>query len=243
MLVSTVDMYRETVEGINKHRTEILTPAKWNRLINLAQLDYCRDHIVNGEVIQKRMDDLRMLYIVDDINNNSTTSFPLPDGIAVTNTQNVILPLYMRLLGTAFKIKYVNNACGLTGTSPWIYNSKVMKSDLRNVVKRNPFRRPSDAKIYQRQIGNNIVIDTGTSSTAAVMHIEYFKWPVEIFYNSTPGMSADTGNPATGSVVCELPPEQKQEIVDYAVRVYLERVQDPRYRSFLQEEAITGQSK
>jgi hypothetical protein len=241
MLRTTDDMYRATIEGTNKHRTGILTPAKWNMLINLAQTDYCRDHIVNGEVIQKRIDDLRMLYIVDEINPITTTSFPLPDGISVNNSQGVLLPLYMRLLSTAFKINYVNNVCKLTGLSDWIYNVKVLKSDNRNIIKRNPFRRPSDAKIYQRQIGNTVVIDTGTSSTAALMHIEYFKWPVEIFFNEN--NIPDTGNPLTGSVNCELPPEQRQEIVDYAVRVYIERSQDPRYRTILNEEQITGQSK
>lgn len=241
MLRTTDDMYRATIEGINKHRTSILIPDKWNKLINLAQLDYCRDHIVNGEVIQKRMDDLRMLYVVDDILPSSVTTFPIPDGTSVNNSQGVLLPLYMRLLSTAFKINYVNNVCGLTGLSEWIYNVKVLKSDNRNMIKRNPFRRPSDAKIYQRQVGNTIIIDTGTNSTAALMHIEYFKWPVEIFYNVN--NIPDTGNQATGSVVCELPPEQKQEIVDYAVRIYIERAQDPRYRTILTEEQITGQSK
>ena len=228
MLNSTLEMYNATVDGTNKHRTEILTPAKWNRLINLAQLDWCRDRIVGAEVAQKRIDDLRMIYVVSDIANTNDTTFPLP-----TN--------YMRLLSLAFKIEYINNVCGLTGISDWLYQTKVMKSDNRNVIKRNPFRKPSDAKIYQRQIGNTIVIDTGTSSKAKMMHIEYFRWPVDIFYNvSNPG---DTGIPATGSVNCELPTEQRQEIVDYAVRIYIERVQDPRYRSLLQEETITGQSK
>lgn len=241
MLRTTDDMYRATVEGINKHRTSIIIPDKWNKLINLAQLDYCRDHIVNGEVIQKRIDDLRMLYIVDEINAITTKTFPLPNGTNVNNSQGTILPLYMRLLSVAFKINYVNNVCGLTGLSDWIYNVKVLKSDNRNIIKRNPFRRPSDAKIYQRQIGDAIEIDTGTSSTAAVMHIEYFKWPVEIFYNVN--AIPDTGDPAIGSVNCELPPEQRQEIVDYAVRIYIERSQDPRYRTILNEEQITGQSK
>ena len=242
MLRTTDDMYKATIEGTNKHRTGILTPAKWNMLINLAQLDYCRDHIVNGEVIQKRIDDLRMLYVVDDINAISATTFPLPNGTNVNNSQGTLLPLYMRLLSTAFKINYVDNVCGFAdGLSDWIYNVKVLKSDNRNIIKRNPFRRPSDAKIDQRQIGDTVVIDTGTSSTAALMHIEYFKWPVEIFFNEN--NIPDTGVPATGSVNCELPAEQRQEIVDYAVRIYIERSQDPRYRTILNEENITGQSK
>jgi hypothetical protein len=241
MLITTVDMYWGTIDGINKNRTEILTPEKWNRLINLAQINYCRDHIVKGEVNQKRIDDLRMIYVVDDINAISATTFPLPDGSTVNNINGVLLPLYMRLLGTAFKINYVNNICGLIGISDWIHNVKVMKSDRRNIIKRNPFRRPSDVKIYQRQIGNIVEIDTGTSSTAAVMHIEYFRWPTDIFYNYV--NPADTGNPATGSVNCILPAEQRQEIVDTAVRIYVERSQDPRYRTILTEETITGQSK
>jgi hypothetical protein len=241
MLSTTLDMYWGTIDSINKNRTEILTPEKWNRLINLAQMEYCREHIVKGEVDQKRIDDLRMIYIKDDIAAISATTFPLPNGTTVQNVAGTILPLYMRLLGTAFKINYVDNVCGLTGLSDWIYNVHVMKSDRRNMIKRNPFRRPSDAKIYQRQLENIVEIDTGTSSTAALMHIEYFRWPTTIFYNQA--NPADTGIEATGSVNCILPPEQRQEIVDVAARIYVERAQDPRYRTVLAEEQIKGQSK
>ena len=241
MLSTTVDMYQGTLDSINKNRTEILTPEKWNRLINLAQMDYCREHIVNGEVVQKRIDDLRMIYVVADIAAITDKTFPLPNGTTVQNLTGTILPLYMRLLGTAFKINYVNNICDLTGLSDWIYNVHIMKSGRRNMIKRSPFRRPTDAKIYQRQLENIVEIDTGTASTAAIMHIEYFRWPDTIFYNeNAPG---DTGNPLTGSVNCILPPEQRQEIVDLAARIYVERAQDPRYRTILAEEQIKGQSK
>jgi len=240
MLVTTLDMYKATVDGVNKTRTDILTPDKWNRLINLAQLDYCREHIVNAEVNSKRIDDLRMLFIGDAIAASSAITYPLPDGSVVTNLSGVVLPLFMRLLSVSFKITYVNNVCGLTGESEWINNVKVLKTDKRTEIMKNPFRRPSDAKIYYNELGNYIRIVTGTASTAKYMYIEYFKYPKDIFYNN--GLP-DTGDPATGSVTCELPAEQKQEIVDMAVRIYVERSQDPRYRTLLNEEMITGQSK
>ena len=255
MLSSTVDMYQATIDGINKNRTTILIPAKWNRLINDALLDYSREHIVKGEVNQKRIDDLRMLYVTDEVNSISSNSFPLPDGTTVNNTNGILLPLYLRLLGTAFKINYVDNKCRKQGLSDWIYETHVMKSDRRNVIKRNPFRQPKDEKIYHRQIGNIIEIDTGTSSTAAVMHIEYWKFPRQIFYNTNGGnvdqvgtivnglLTFDYTGVTPGSVNCDLPEEQRQEVVDNAVRIYVERSQDPRYKSVLTEEQITGPTK
>ena len=101
--------------------------------------------------------------------------------------------------------------------------------------------------MYYEIKGGKKDLITGTSSTGDSMRLEYIRYPRRIFYDST-NSTEQTGPTYTytagsGCVNCELSEQQRQEIVDIAVREYLERIKDPRYKSFLQEEAIKSQSK
>jgi hypothetical protein len=50
-------------------------------------------------------------------------------------------------------------------------------------------------------------------------------------------------NSTASDVNIELPDQQRKEVVEQAVRIYLERVTDVRWKSYLSEEAIREQSK
>lgn len=81
--------------------------------------------------------------------------------------------------------------------------------------------------------GNNIGIGQyGYDVTAITLTLSS---PAPITYQIT------ISNNAT-DVNIELPDQQRKEVVEQAVRVYLERVTDDRYKSYLTEEAIRGQS-
>ncbi len=222
------------------------------------------------ELSQKQIDDLQVLVAVLDnqvpvitgplpaINPVSTDIFPLPDlasgptaspvgyyvnlasypsGVAVD------YPRYYRLLNVFFKIRYVGNVCGLIGDSEWL-SAKIMRSDRESVILDNPFRRPADDNLYYRIINRHIQLITGTSSYGIGMKPTYLRWPRNIFFDQT--NQDDLANadymPGNGSINCELPPHIRKEIVDTAVRIYLERVRDPRYQSYLMESKIRNQA-
>jgi hypothetical protein len=73
-----------------------------------------------------------------------------------------------------------------------------------------------------------------TSSTAYALRLEYLRYPIEIFYDENNPQDYPLG----GSINCEFGSQQKKEIIEVAVRTYLERVKDPRWQSFLQEEML-----
>jgi hypothetical protein len=121
----------------------------------------------------------------------------------------------------AFKLNYVNNDCGLTGVSPEFIMAKPLKADRKFVP--NPFKTPSDSRLFYEQIGNNIILRTGTQSTGNSCYIEYYRYPQDIL--------VDTVNQD-----CELPIYARQEIVERAVKAYLENIMDPRFQTNIIED-------
>jgi|GEM_PF-2128603 len=160
-------------------------------------------------------------------------------------------PKFHRLLNIAFKILYgSDNECDLTGVSGWL-EAAIMRSDQRIPFSKSPYRKPKDSRLYYERIDGNIRLITGTTATGVAMRLEYLRKPVRIYFDEAyeiahPG-AGDNANPNylpnTGSVNCELDDDQKKEIVDTCVRVFLERAQDPRYQSFLNEEAIRSNTR
>jgi hypothetical protein len=178
---------------------------------------------------------------------SSPNAFPLSDkyfsypmGAPIT-VNGVKYPPYLRLLGVAFKLEYVDNVCGLTGISDWL-DAKVLRSDQKSVITKNPFRKPTDDRLYYEIINENFVLTNNTKSEGYSMRLDYLKYPRRIFFNTndTNPREEQTGIPdytgtTPGSVNCELPNNIKQEIVDLAVMVFIERVKDPRYQTFINE--------
>lgn len=252
MITTTIDLYRTTLDGCKKESTAPLTIPKFNRLIAEAQEIWSRSKVQDVEFSKKRIEDLQMLRVVTDgVNGNpstispvATNKFPLPVSLTVGDE---VYPDFLRLQSVSFKIAYSGNDCN-TGTSDWL-GAKILRSDSRSSILRNPYRKPKDNRLYYEIIDNNIILTTGTASTGSSMRLDYLRKPVTIFLDVDVNgvMMADLPNPNytahTGSVNCEFNEFQRQEIVDIAVRIYLERVQDPRYKSFLQEEMIKSQSK
>jgi hypothetical protein len=259
MLDTTRELYESFLDGIKKPSTAVVKPVVFNRLINeWGQDEWLRHNVSLEEGIelnQKQMDDLEKLNVVTDgyssvyggvllqpIAPTSSWLFPYPKysyTIVDINGANVDYPKYLRLKRIKFKINYVNNVCSLTGVSEWL-RAGYFRSDQKNVFERSNYRKPADDYLYYEFIDGNIRLYTGTSSTGAAMMLEYLRYPRRIFFDELHPNDAPnpTYNPGTGSVNCEFSDQQKKEIVEVAVRLYLERIGDPRYQSYLNEEAI-----
>ncbi len=168
--------------------------------------------------------------------------YPLSHSLEISAGTKVWYPPYLRLLSVAFKIEYVNNICGLTGISNWL-DAKILRSDNKAVNYKNPFRKPKDDRLYYEIINEHFVLTTGTESKGDSMRLDYLRYPRRIYFNKVNNNNPDleqTGEPVydtsvSGSVNCELPNDLRQEVVDIAVRTYVERVKDPRYQSFINE--------
>jgi hypothetical protein len=260
MLDTTSDMYNSFLDGIKKSYTGTIIPAVWNRLINeWGQSEWLRRNVASEqgiELTQKQIDDLEVLRvatdamdiydgailypIAPDTGTNYVFTYP-KDTLSILNVIGVLqnYPKYYRLLNVMFKINYVDNDCGLTGISDWL-GARIMRSDQRSIFENSPYRRPADHRLYYELFHGKIRLITGTSSTGNSMRLEYLRVPRRIFFDELhPGDVANPNyTPGVGSVNCEFGENQRKEIVETCVRIFLERVQDQRYQTYLNEEII-----
>lgn len=214
MIVTALDMYTAMTDGINKVMTSSIDYPEGERLLNKAMMEYIKNHYYSEEETEKRIDDLRTLRSQSIVSPVSLNTFDLP----YSETSNPIGYLFM--LTISFKLHYVNNNCGFTGDSDWL-PSKPLRTNFKNVISRDPYNRPTDLRLYHEIVGNQVVLHTGTDSYGISANIEYLRYPKSISL--------------TIPQDCELPVHARQEIVDIAVRKYLEQVTDPRYQTNLNE--------
>jgi len=233
MIIRTAQqMYDATLEFYNKEQTGTIFPTEWDLLVNNCQHEVVKNRYHEVELIQKRIDDLRILHVVDVIantGNNVATEelFVLPynDQAFVTTTGNPNGDNhgYMFMLNVSLKLNYVNNVCGLTGISDFL-KAKVMKSDKRFEIVRDPWNKPKDERVYYEIIGNNVKVITGTDSWASECRMEYIRYPRDI-------------RVSVPQVDCELPIHIREEIVDLCVRKKLQQSESPRYQGKMIEDA------
>lgn len=214
MIVTALDMYTALQDGINKVMTSSIDYPEGERLLNKAMMEYIKNHYYSVEETEKRIEDLRTLREDLIVNPSSMNTFALP----YNEASNPIGYLFM--LTISFKIHYVNNNCNLTGDSDWLH-SKPLRTNFKTVISLDPYNRPTDLRLYHEIIGDTVVLTTGTQSYGIAARMEYIRYPKSISL--------------TIPQDCELPVHTRQEIVDIAVRKYLEQVTDPRYQTTLAE--------
>ena len=227
MLLSNI--YKYFLDGIKKETTSTVPPERYLRVINEALTNWVRDRANEADDSQKRMDDLNKLVIERII---TTTQDPLHPTTPIIAENEFTLPVdYLRLLSVSVRLRYKDNYCYPDGMlSDWL-PCKYYIFDKKGMSYRNPYRKPSDSRVYYQLKENKINFIQGTSDVEEVDFI-YIRYPKEIEVIVNPTDFYD-----------DIQDVQIHEVIDIAVRMYIERIKDPRYQSFLMEERIKSQNK
>ena len=220
MLDSIEDMYRALLDGVKKESTTTINPARFNRLINTSQLMWTMVNIKDVEIEQLDIDRFRNLLTNDDLlPSTNPLLFELDD-------------TYLRMLSTSFKVRWKSGACE-TGDSDFM-PGHYLKTNNVSVSKVNPYRKTSQYRLHYRLIDNTVDFFENPHCTPLKCRVSYIRYPIDMFYD---------GVGSSNNVDCELPIHVRQEIVDIGVRIHLERVVDPRYKSYLNEFIINSKIK
>lgn len=231
MIVTVQDMYNYVLDVLNKDNTGTVYPEEFEVLINASQLEFIQNKYDAAELTQKRIDDLRELVVLDEVIPNTGAAvaggeiFQLP----YNPNANVITPKnpsgtnrgYMFMLRASFSINYVNNVCGYTGVSQYL-KAKVMTSDRRDEITRDPFNKPKDERLYYQTTGNTLILFTGTQSYGVNANIDYIRYPRKIEL-------------VNAQVDCELALHARKEVCDIAARKKLEEIESKRYQTNIVE--------
>lgn len=120
-------------------------------------------------------------------------------------------------------------------------SSKPLKSDRRADILTNPYKKPlldteniERSRIYHQYLQGRLHLLLPDNVSGQDIIVEYIKPPIDIYVDA---------NNSANNVDSELGSDQQQQIVDIAVRMYIESTQSQRYESVLAEEQIKQTSK
>lgn len=235
MMTSISDMYTRFLYGIDKEGTTTVYPEKFNELINEAQGLVVNEMADEVQVNRRRMDDL---YLFTSTFSNKTPIYPLGSDGKPDTTQTPFgfdytkqLPTdYFRELNIKFKLLFDDptavNSNKKIATDEF-YWGVPMRSDNKPIALNNPYRSTNrlfeDGKVYYEVMGDNITV---------VDH-DYQEYVME-YLVTPPTLKFDEGdNHEEGT----LTPRMRQIIVDRAIRIFIERTENPRYQTALNEDA------
>lgn len=265
MLSTANEIFLSFLDGIRKSHTTTVKPEKFARIWNewaMPEWINSNTSLREGvELSQKQIDDLsniRKIYIMEPVTwspKGQNTAFRKPyDGETATIIDELSgAPItgapvnYLRALNVMFRLDYDSRSgwdsynetyhggqeCGLTGESDWFnagwLRSTYLKSNVESIVMSSPYRKPKDSRLYHRIVGNYIqmISDPWIGNAATKMRLDFLYYPSEMTYTTQLGLLYDDR---------EFWPYQITEIIQIAVRLYLERTQSPRWQSFFQED-------
>jgi hypothetical protein len=153
-------MYKAVLDGIKKESTAVLTPDRFNRLINnFAVIDWLNEKAPKNDYDQNIVDDLRRLYVTSEVDKDND-KFVLP-----TN--------YYRLQSVSFKSQ----------NSDW-EPAKRLRLDSLSITKKNPYRTAQEDRLYYLQEGN-FITTWPVKSNLSKARLFYLSRPKEILYSKS----------------------------------------------------------
>lgn len=222
MIITATEMYQATLRIVNKSHTISIEPAEWESLVRLAQLNIVKRKYELFQFTQKRIDDLRILIsdpAIDPVLAGPISNYEFPLPILVGDQ-----PHYFLMLNCAFRIKYLNNDCGIPDdTISAFLMARIMRDDMELKIAEDPYNKPKDSRLYYKLVGDKAILYTGSQSTGVQAKYSYLKYPPDIKL-------------IPSDVDCILPFHVRHEIVEETARVIIELIESGRYRTFINEQ-------
>lgn len=194
---------------------------------------------------------------VNEIKPSSENFFPVPrkEAGSYDETTGMVKMIYDDTVNQVSVVSYYPiylSGCRVdfrlaSSPSEWT-EAKILRSDDRGHLLKSPFRSPRQGKIYYEVTGKYIRAYLPSGETALGMNLEYYTYPRKVYFDET-NQSDNANFPDTtdgknpyeagyGSINSIFEEYQKREILDIAVRIFLERRSDARYKTVLNESAI-----
>lgn len=234
--VDESDLIQKRIDDLQSLR--YITDGSIEVLVSTNTVD-----VVGGEVESDITDGngVRTVVTIDTV--------PDPDQVTTTIYQ-VLIPLVANTAGlftvlpsnypTYFRLQSVMAKVELDGVELDYIGSSVYKSDRRNEILFDPYKKPmidvndlKRSRIYHQYIQDKIKLYLPVGVIPKYLLIEYVKQPRTLVYD--PVVPANNIDAEVGS-------DQQQQVVDIAVRTFIERTENRRYQTTLTEDQIKSKS-
>ena len=226
--MTAIDMYKLTLELLNKSHNSSVTPDEWMLLVNSKQIDFVLSNYEKYRLNQSIYDRLQPIIKPATIINTGVAiagqeTFPLPYD-TIPALASGFSRGYLRMLKISGKVNYVNDPCIADGLGVDYEPLFLMDDDQQTVSKRNPYRRPKTSRMYYEVINNIVTVHTGSQNYITEIKIKYLRYPRAIDLSQSPG----TGD-------CELPIDMRNDLSHLVVKTLIELIESGRYPTFTNE--------
>ena len=238
--VKEADMTQQRMDDLNRLR--YITDSSIEVLVSSNTID-----VVGGEVASDTFDSVTGLRTIVTID-----VAPDPDTVTTTIYQRLIpiKPItgndkMYEVLPTNYpdyyRLQSIQVNVIMSGVTYGPIGSKPMRADRKSEIMKDPYSKPyldivnyERSRVYHQYIQDRLHLILPDDVTGQDILIEYIKKPLDLYYDA---------NDSTNNVDCELDSDQQQQIVDIAIRMFVESVESKRYQSVLAEEQIKQPSK
>jgi hypothetical protein len=223
VILTAEDAYNKFLQGIRKVANRTVPPDQFDSWFGDGMLDWLRQKVQMPEFNTKRIEDMEHFLVVTDgidyaeITPSVADVFPVPNVYSATSSGMLMAgsyPLFLHGLTVIFK-----DADGL-------FPATLKRTDMAQVMLWNKYRKATYDRPYYEYRNGKIITEGRTPSS---MILSYYRYPKLVSY--------------TNAIDPETNPAQTEEIVQIAVRLFLENRGDMRYKSKLQEMMVTQQGK
>lgn len=240
--MTALETYQSFLEGIRKGKTRSFPPELFNPFINKVAREWLNGKVAELQMNSKRIDDIDLLFIKTDgidypeigisdyINGVSVFEFPGIQNTTVNQVPHaeigeILYPLSFRL------IKVIANINGKP------VECKYLDS---HISLNNKYQKVSEDLVYYELSKNKLrVYATERVSSIALNYVRQPRpFNFNVSYANVKYDPETNDNPETSSTPFEYKDKQVDEIVDDAIRIFLERNTDKRYQTFLNEQKI-----
>lgn len=224
-LTTVKDIFEAFLQGIRKHKTGTVTIELFNAIMADALFKWKSSADDTLDANAKNVEDFRMLRSFesiifttdgDDKFDTGNKSFTLPED-------------YFRRCAMAVTLYDTVNDETYTAVP-----NNYIKMNRRNKILNDPFDKPSCIYgVYFSYKSNHIVWDLPTGFELKEVEFDYLNQPPEILYEPTD----------EAKTYPYLLQDQKREIINVAIRIFLEEGSDERYSSYVNEQFLTNTKK
>lgn len=218
--MTATEFYNKILEELRSHHTTTLTPLEFNELVDTMLYQWVQTRFYAFEQYQKSIDDLEKIVVVT--NGEGGMPNPLPNlGKAIPGKEFFVLDDKVFLVNVRFFMS-AGSKCKRQEES-----AQLKKTDF--VSNKNSYDKPSNTNIFYQQYDGRIWrYDTGKSDRIAEKAIvTYLRKPVIPRLDENGNSLID---PEFDDRICN-------EQIKFIVQTYLERIKEPRQRSFQADNA------
>jgi len=222
-----LDAFREVSHELDKFASPTFEVTQFNYFFNVAIDDYIANNYARYPLVQKDVDDIRVLLKTTD------------PALTIT-AKKADLPVdYRHMLRVHVNATFIAKAGKYAANSTKLFKNVERRfSNEEGYREENAYLKASHKSPYYELEGSKIVFDLGSNMTPTTAIIQYIMTPPVIYLSPNP---ADDFSQEDKNTTINYPSHVCRELITLCARKFLENIESPRYQTKLNEERLRAQ--